>query len=81
MMKNMQLLKAALSMLVITSLTGCAMFNKNVITSTRTTTIGQELADLQNAKESGAVTEEEYNRIKSNILKESVLEQACGCSK
>ena len=78
-MKPIPLLKSVFSMLVVIGLTGCAMFNKNVVTHTRTTTIGQELADLKNAKESGAVTEEEYQKLKSKILNDSAKEHACDC--
>jgi hypothetical protein len=55
-----------LSTLVIASLSGCAAFNytKPTVQHNRTTTIGQELIDLQDAKDKGVVTDEEYNKLK-----------------
>ena len=32
-------------------------------------TVGQELIDLKRAKDSGAITEEEYEKLKKNIMK------------
>ena len=32
-------------------------------------TVGQELIDLKRAKDSGAITEEEYEKLKKNIIK------------
>ena len=79
-MKVTQIMKIVLSMLVITSLAGCAMFNKNEVMHTRTTTLGQELADLHNAKEIGALSEEEYNTLKSKMLKTKPSEPLGCCA-
>ena len=49
--------------------TGCAMLNKAELQYTRTTTIGQELIDLQEAKTKGAVSEKEYSETKDKIIK------------
>ncbi len=35
----------------------------------RTTTVGQELMDLEKAKNQGAITQDEYDRQKKKILK------------
>jgi hypothetical protein len=79
-MKGSQIMKIVLSMLVITSLAGCAMFNKNEVIHTRTTTLGQELADLHNAKESGALSEEEYKTLKNKMLKTNSSEPSGCCA-
>ena len=42
---------------------------KVVTESSKTTTTGQELQDLQKARESGAITEKEYEEAKEKILK------------
>ncbi len=49
-------------------LTGCAMFNKGTLNYTRTTTIGKELIDLKDAREKGALTDDEYKKVKKDIL-------------
>jgi hypothetical protein len=36
---------------------------------TKTTTLGQELTDLQKAHESGAITDEQYQKAKKELLK------------
>ena len=79
-MKITLIVKSILSMLFISYLAGCAMFNKSEITHTRTTTLGQELADLYNAKESGALSEEEYNTLKTNMLKTQSSEPSGCCT-
>ena len=50
-------------------LAGCACFNTVNSTSNRTTTVGQELIDLQKAKESGVIDEKEYKQAKEKLLK------------
>ncbi len=50
-------------------LAGCVGFNTINATSNRTTTIGQEITDLQAAKDSGAITEEEYVKGKEKLMK------------
>ncbi len=59
------LLPVALAML---SLTGCASFNRVDAQVSRTTTIGQELIDLNKAKEQGLITAEEYQTAKAKVL-------------
>jgi len=36
---------------------------------TKTTTLGQELTDLQKAHESGAITDDQYEKAKKELLK------------
>lgn len=38
---------------------------------TKTITIGQELMDLKKARESGAITEDEYQRLRESIIRKS----------
>jgi hypothetical protein len=40
-----------------------------VESETHTTTVGQELLDLQRAFDSGVITEDEYRRTKNDILR------------
>jgi uncharacterized membrane protein len=49
---------------------GCGRKQRtNVQTTTTTTTLGQELVDLQQAYEKGIITEKEYNDLKKQAMK------------
>ncbi len=48
---------------------GCAMFNEGTVHYSRTTTIGKELVDLKEARADGAISEEEYIKLKEEIMK------------
>ena len=50
-------------------LTGCFSGNEGTFHYTRNTTIGQELMDLQDARERGSISEEEYEKLKKEIMK------------
>ncbi len=50
------------------SLSGCGRKQQNVQTTT-TTTLGQELVDLQQAYEKGIISEKEYNDLKKKAMK------------
>ena len=50
-----------------TCLTGCGGGGADV--QTRTTTLGQELMDLEAAHEKGVITKEQYEKSKKEILK------------
>jgi hypothetical protein len=50
------------------TLASCSGGGADVQTETRTTTTGQELLDLQKAKESGVIGEAEYNKQRTMIL-------------
>jgi hypothetical protein len=65
---------------MVSSLTGCAMFNKGTLHYNRTTTIGQELVDLQEAKTKGAISEEEYVKAKKDILEGGPIKVEKPCS-
>ena len=84
-MKVTKIQKIVLSLIMMASLSGCAMFNKATVTHTRTTTIGKELIDLQDAKDKGIVSDEEYNKLKKEILKggpsiDAASIKKCGCN-
>jgi uncharacterized membrane protein len=59
-----------LIVLLVTSLglSGCGRKQQNVQTTT-TTTLGQELVDLQQAYEKGIISEKEYNDLKKKAMK------------
>lgn len=50
------------------TLAGCGGGGADVENKTRSTTTGQELLDLQKAKEAGVISESEYNKQRSIIL-------------
>ncbi|MBF0280874.1 MAG: SHOCT domain-containing protein [SAR324 cluster bacterium] len=54
---------------VISALTGCALGNDGTFHYNRNTTIGKELLDLKNAMEKGAITKQEYENLKKEIMK------------
>ena len=56
--------------LIVSGCCGGSKETKVVTEPSKTTTTGQELQDLQKAKESGAITEKEYEEAKEKILKE-----------
>jgi len=68
MKKNIVL--ALVSLSAITLLTGCIGLSIGSGTTSKplSTTTGQELMDLQKAKDSGAITEAEYQAQKAKIL-------------
>ena len=49
---------------------GCRGGKANVEATATTTTLGQELMDLQKAYEKGIITEKEYKKAKENIMKQ-----------
>ena len=63
------------------SLAGCAMFNEGALHYTRTTTLGKELVDLQEARDKGALSEEEYAKAKKDLLAGAPLDAGLPCAK
>ncbi len=53
---------------LISGLSGCALLNRVDVEYHRTTTIGQELIDVQKAWEKGVISDEEYITAKKDIL-------------
>jgi hypothetical protein len=68
-MKTTKILPTFLCLLVMVSLTSCAMFNKGTMHYNRTTTIGKELIDLKKARDNEVISEEEYTKLKEEIMK------------
>ncbi len=60
--------KLIIAGVLVSGLSGCAMLNRVDLEYHRTTTIGQELMDLQKAKEKGVISDEEYFNTKKEIL-------------
>jgi len=58
-----------LSAITLASLSGCCGggTQKNITT---TKTLGDQLVDLQKAKDSGAITEEQYNELKQKLIQQ-----------
>lgn len=50
-------------------LAGCGGGSAEVKSTTRTSTLGQELMDLDKAYQQGAITEEQYKKAKETLLK------------
>jgi hypothetical protein len=49
----------------------CDGGGSQVQNTTKTTTLGQELNDLKKAYDSGAITEDQYNKMKQEIINKS----------
>ncbi len=65
----MKTLKALiLAGVLVSGISGCAFLNRGTFEYTRTTTIGQELVDLQKARDKGVISDEEYINTKKEIL-------------
>ena len=62
-----KLMAAALLICVMMTLTGCVAAIGNG--DTRGATVGQQLVDLQKAKDAGAITDVEFQEQKARLLK------------
>lgn len=65
-MKTVKILMVAGAL--VAGLSGCAMLNRVDVEYSRHTTIGQELLDLQQAREKCVISDEEYFNAKKEIL-------------
>jgi len=54
---------------VSVALTACGGGGAKMESQTKTTTLGQELMDLEKAYKSGIITEKEYQKAKEQLLK------------
>jgi hypothetical protein len=54
------------SLLLLSS--GCGGGGAETRTTVSTTTIGQQLSDLKKAYDTGAISEDEYNRLREKII-------------
>jgi putative oligomerization/nucleic acid binding protein len=61
-------LHTPLACLALLTVSGCAIGNSGKLVLSRHITVGQELIDLKEALDRGAVTEEEYHEIKAKLM-------------
>ena len=62
----------SLTMLAVLSalpLAGCNLSGARVVSTTNVPTLGQQLIDLQKAKDAGAITSDQYEAKKAELLK------------
>jgi len=78
-MKRMAVILAVI--ILVSGIAGCAIGNKVTMRSDRTTTIGKELLDLKEAKDKGALSEEEYNKVKKDLMKCESIKIECSSGK
>jgi hypothetical protein len=67
-MSRTRLIAGLCAVILSVTLAGCGGGGADVQTETRSTTTGQELLDLQKAKDAGLMSDAEYNRQRSAIL-------------
>lgn len=58
----------AAAVLCAASLAACGGGGADVKTTTTTVSVGQQLLDLQSARKVGAMSEQEYNRLKNDLI-------------
>jgi hypothetical protein len=76
-MRSTSVLIAALIVLVGLNLWGCCGSSKEVVvpqSQTTTTTLGQELQDLEEAYKKGTITKDEYEAAKKKIIEQRTKE-------
>jgi len=76
-MKMKKIAAILTAIILVSGIAGCAMGNKGTVHYTRTTTIGRELIDLKEAKDKGAINEQEYNKVKEDIMKCGSIKFEC----
>ena len=65
---------AVVMLALVASMAGCCGGSKSVEqtpVNVQTKTTGEQLMDLQKAYESGAITEQQYNKMKQDIIEKS----------
>jgi len=67
-MKVFQIVLMMVYLVTAVGFTGCGGGGAELKSHTTTTTVGQELMDLESAYKKGVITEKEYNRAKKKIL-------------
>lgn len=69
----MKLLRSCAVLIMAAAILGgcCGGGTTKVQSTTTTTTTGQQLIDLQKARDSGAITEEQYNKMRQEIIEKS----------
>ena len=67
-MKTKLILSLAIAAVVLTLLSGCVVALGNKVPEDRKATLGKQLTDLKQARDSGAITEEEYQTAKKRLI-------------
>jgi ABC-type glycerol-3-phosphate transport system substrate-binding protein len=67
-MKRRGIITILMAMVLATGVAGCGGGGAKAQTELTTTTVGQQLLDLQKAYEAGAISKEEYEKEKQKIL-------------
>jgi len=67
-LKHPHALLVPLALVAGLAASGCAIANKAQISLARHVSIGQELLDLQDAHDAGAISESEYAQLKAKII-------------
>ncbi len=75
----MAIKRTAMILMVILAVAigGCAVGNKVQTNYTRITTVGREMVDLKEALDKGAVTQEEYDKLKAEVIKMEKFKFEC----
>ena len=74
-MRTVAIVMALVVLLALLAGAGC-MAVSHPVTYSRGTTLGRELMDLKEARDSGAIGEDEYNRLRRRLIES--LGQPCG---
>jgi len=72
-MKMRKIIGIILIMLLITSLASCIAVGSGGEKINNQPTLGQQLIDLQKAKNEGAISQEEYGELKDKLKKSSLV--------
>ena len=68
-MRNRNLLSTAAILLLLLT-TSCVMWNRGTLVLARHISIGQEFIDLQEARDRGAISEEEYEDLRGKLMEQ-----------
>jgi hypothetical protein len=67
-MQTMTRLAAAVAMGVAITVAGCGGGGAEVKTTTTTVSVGQQLIDLKKARDTGSISQSEYERLKRDLI-------------
>jgi hypothetical protein len=67
-MRSIRTTAIAVAAGIAVGLTGCGGGGAEVKTTTTTVSIGQQLIDLKQAREAGAISQSEYERLKRDLI-------------
>ncbi len=69
------------TIILVSAITGCVGGNDVELYYNRNTTIGRELLDLQEAKDKGAISAQEYEKVKKDIMECATIKLECPSDK